>query len=218
MAGGKIFIAKRRRFTKKRTSKINKISKKVNMLVRQIEHKHKYLRRDLAISTAASVSTLLNGMVRGDDWGQREGQKITVSRIRVRFYCDNTSAFNNPIRVMIVKHKMPSGNNIDNDQLFQNIANNYEKATSLIDTEFVGRDKPLMVLRDRIFTLSQNGVNKEAQHLKFDIKVRSSVVTYNNLNNGTFLDIEKNAYYLVVTTNNTTINYNWTVDLAYTDL
>lgn len=131
---------------------------------------------------------LLNGLTLGDTAVTREGQSIKCTSIYVRFYM-TMSALSTAtlIRIIIVMDKQPNAATMTSAQLLQNNGN----VLSPLLIDYGSRFK---IFLDKMFRLDTNKLNltfKYFKKLRFHTK-------YNTGNAGTSADITKNAFYIMM--------------------
>lgn len=174
----------------------------------------------LAITTAAGTVINLVEMQKGNNAGQRNGQRITVNKIDVRVACDaNTAGANScRFRAMIIVDKQADAALPSTVDWFldKTVAN---AVLSGYDPNTVG--PRYQILRDRTLQLNMGGgatdatIRKEFRYLSF----KRHNISFNQGNVGDITDIVKGALYLCVYTD-AAVNgpsYAWTTTYTFKD-
>ncbi len=139
-------------------------------------------------ATTTPIIALLNGLVQGDDFDNRDGRLIRFKSIEVRLECVmNTTPINDMVRVMIVIDKQP------NEILM--VIGDLINATTMNAVKNLDQRKRFVILRDEVLTFSVGeGTTKFwSYYKKIDMKT-----VYDDSDAGSIVDITTNAVYLVL--------------------
>lgn len=151
----------------------------------------------------AGVLDLLNGMNKGDNINNREGQQIKTMSILFRATINiNSLATATAVRIMLVVDSQPNGAAFT-------VANLLENTVQVIQSPInIGNKRRFLVLFNKVLTLSINGRRKA--YFNYFKKVMLKTV-FNNGNAGDETDITTNTIYFVAfsdeSANQPTINY-----------
>lgn len=173
----------------------SKIWRDVRWLKSVINVEKKYL--DITFNNTISETEnfqLLNGMQTGDTSSTREGQSIKCVVSFCRFYMTmNSSATTTQIRIMIFIDTQPNATTATSAELLAS-------TTNILSPLTIGYGSRFKILCDKIFRLDTNKLNLEYKMYKklgFHTK-------YNSSNNGTIADITKNAFYIMMVSDQAT--------------
>ncbi len=189
--------------------------RQLKMLRKMPERKSKVTSVAKATVSSGSSAYLLNGMLEGDSWGTREGQKIHMVNLVMNIYVEQATAVATHFRVMIVSQNLPQGGIITTANLLSFSGNDTLKINSVKNQVFRENYK---FWYDKVFFLS--GTNNEDNRTNKLIKIRKLLnmnTIYNGTNGGGILDIEKNALYLVIWFDNATTEVSHNYYIKYTD-
>ncbi len=145
-------------------------------------------------STTPSV-ILLNGAVKGDTLSTRDGRVVRLKSLQYSFFFTmNTSATSSHVRLIFFIDKQPSGVAPIVAQLLD--------TQSVVSFRNLDNRKRFVILKDFVVTLSNVGATKNAYRDHYrDLDMRT---IYNDANLGTIFDIESNALYLIMFSNEAT--------------
>lgn len=134
--------------------------------------------------------TLLNGLTRGDDEGDRDGRRTNVKSINMRGVTTVTAGTGTDQlhRIMLVRYLRPNGTAPVITDILQS-----NTVYSLRNRQKIG---DFQVLYDRVYQLNASAESGSQKFLKY-YKRMNTEVQYNAGNAGTIADIEKNALYLI---------------------
>jgi hypothetical protein len=183
---------------KKSKSKENKLAK----LSAQV----KFLSEATESFTAASQSVsdifddgtmlLLNEVTQGDQAGNRDGVRIVSKEIGFRVKCVNTSTTARPVfRMIAFQVKAPNGVAPTPAEVLTSAGDN---ASCLAPYNYYERER-FIFLKDESIVLNYSGQNDSAKVMEF-ITNKPIKCTYNATNGGTIADIETNAVYVLLIT------------------
>ncbi len=139
------------------------------------------------ITTTASI-TLLNGLVKGDDFDNRDGRVVRLKSIQYHIEAVmNTTPINDSLRIMIVIDKQPNEINMVIADLID--------ATNMTSFRNLDQRKRFVILKDTVLDMSigRGTIARDSWYKKFDMKT-----TYDDSDAGTIVDITTNALYLVL--------------------
>lgn len=186
---------------------IDTLKKKVNKLENATETKYIDipLNGAVAITNAVPLTYLMNGLVKGDDINQRNGNSAYMKYItlNINLYTSNNAFHNgNSVRIMLVKEKPCLGTALSLTSLF-GTTTPYPWTTF----ENIQRDwkKRFKIFYDRIFSV--DGITWQR-----DIRIRKKLNFTSNYargNAGTVADIDTNSLALLILTDNSTANNHW---------
>ncbi len=214
---------------------LKKVNRKINKLANQIEVKEFY---KTIVETAldGNKGIVLNGMVKGDDNGQRQGNKITMIKIasilRLKLIDnewdgDDTSipwvleAQNASIvRVILLVNKQNNEDAVfDLTEILRDGTTSVKAQTSMYNIDFVQNSKmknKYRILYDKAFHLTPNQVGAD-RIIKINKSLRMNTL-FNDLNLGTGGDIINHKVELLILPHKTgTMNYAYNSVLSYTD-
>lgn len=192
-------VYRRRRYRSRPTTSVAGIVNDVRRIKRLINVEQKaYSSDDLA--TIANLTTsgskrLLNGLVHGHDNNNRNGRKVKNMSVQFKGYISKnaTAGSQHRVRLIILIDKAPNGSAFNTTD-FLTSANVY--AARNLD-----HIKRFVVLTDRVLHLD-DGI-KDQVHFNIYKKLRNHTV-YDDSNNGDITDINSNAIYAFLISNNTT--------------
>lgn len=172
---------------KKYTS--NKYNSKQIQPVSKMEFKKAYLTPSVACDTTGTL-TLLNGLTRGDDEGDRDGRRTCIKSLNMKGISSVTASTGTDQfhRIMLVRMLRPNGTAPSITDILQ--ANT---VYSLRNRQKIG---DFQVLYDRTLQLNASSESGSQKFIKY-YKRMTMEVQYNAGNAGTIADIEKNALYLL---------------------
>lgn len=208
---------------KSKNGKKNGYSAKKNAIaIKKLKHlpeiKYKANIRPYLASVLNADVHLLNGLVKGSDWGDRIGQDVISKFLEINFYAYNQHLTqSNRIRLMVINDKFPQGIALNTGRLFFDNTNNLSRILCLEDKALANDFK---IYYDKVFTFSSHDTSSDAQderHIKIRIPLRNKI-QYNSLNTGLVNDIELNAFYLIVVADNITTNWYYNSQWSYTDV
>lgn len=91
-----------RKYAKSTKSKINKLAKKVNTLIKAPERKAHNTTVAMTLSQSGGTHFPLNGLAQGSTNAERIGNKITLKSLRFRMILDSADVYNN-CRILLVR-------------------------------------------------------------------------------------------------------------------
>jgi len=202
----------------------DKNTKAIKMLKMRPEMKVKTDITTLGTLISGTTQILLNGMEKGDDWGDRIGQEIRNQFLSVNVHLENIAALNHGVRVMLINVKEPKGSLFQASQLFSFVVTSLEVINSVKNYTF---DEHYKVYYDRIHYMSNaptasTGDPPRDKWNAMTIKIRQKLFGLKTIFNGTnstlISGIERNALYLVLVAETaTTINNQSNWALHYLD-
>ncbi len=231
MAGGKIFLAQKRK--RRPRASVKRVNKKVNRLIRSIETKEKTTLAGIQLTGGTDTSFTLNEMIRGTATGQRAGDQIVMKRlmITVRLLIaelllngtDTTVPWTltykqSSIRVIAYLDKT-NNNNIAapaTSTILENAGSQAQKIKSQYDYMFVNSKYSLgrfNILYDRVHVLSQNGVQEK--FIKINRALNHKVNYSTNNNDGT--DIIDNRVHILFVPVDDQISIAYSSVIFYSD-
>ncbi len=205
---------------KKRTSKMSgtKQIKANKIAIKKLKHapEIKYLEahNSLENPTSGVMQVLLNGMIRGDEWGERIGQSVQDKFLELNVYLSQESSVSsNRCRIMVLQDVMPQGINLNPNRLFSDLTSDITKIMTLRDKSL---KEDFRVRYDRVHILSGNDNQNNERLLKIRVPLRTKTL-YNSTDTNTFSSIEKNALWMVAVFSNTNWSWYYNYIFHYTD-
>ncbi len=136
--------------------------------------------------TSTMIVQLLNGMIIGDDFDERDGRMIRIKSVLIKFkWFQNQSAVDTAFRVMVIIDKQPNGVLLTVAEILL--------SSSMHGMKNLDNRKRLVILMDKVFTMSitgkQNGFYKWYKKLDMKTVYDASVA-------GDITDISTNALYI----------------------
>ncbi len=169
--------------------------RQISILRKRPEIKHKFFRSDGGIP-AGFTASLLNGMTRGDNWGEREGNQVKMVNIQQRMLVFNTLAVSAFVRILLIVSKTPSGVAPIPAAIFTDIVSNKRMLVSNYKKGLQFTDN-FRVLYDELFVLSGDEDYMNAQHRNKSFLLGEKVAFLSTSALGSIVDIENNAVYYI---------------------
>ncbi len=235
MPMGRMFRVKRRRKLGRLTLK--KVNRKITTLKNSIETKELYKAIEVDDLNANKV-IVMNALIKGDDNGQREGNKIQCIKFNciVRFFLkdnewDGDDSTQTPwtlgadnaslVRVLVIVNKQNNGDAIfDLSEILRTGTTPVTYQTSLYNLDYVKNSKKrnkYTILYDRNFHLTPNQVGAD-RIIKINRSIRFNTL-FNENNDGTGADIINNKIEVFILPNKVgTMNYSFHSVVSYTDI
>ncbi len=146
--------------------------------------------------TGLGVLTLLNGLTQGTTGTTREGISIKLTDCDIKLNATiGTVAAIAFCRILVMFDKVPDGVNFVVGDLFQNAATGSDWTESHFN---LGNTQRFRILFDKRFSLNTVSDTVNTFDLNFPMQVHSK---YNMGNAGTIADINENALYLIMMSN-----------------
>lgn len=161
-----------------------------------IEFKQQYGNIGASANTTGTLA-LLNGMQLGTDVDDRVGRSIRIKSVQLNLInTQNASASNSIVRYLLVIDKQPSGATPNFSDILATAGNLWSSMRNL------NNRKRFVILKDQFITMN-SGTNNEIGVFEYYKKLDMHTI-YNNTSTGTITDIESNALYLCLISNEPT--------------
>ncbi len=183
----------RKKKTKSLTKEVAKLSRAVGTIQADIEVKYVTFLHLFAATPIGKTTSLLHGLLRGDDDGQRIGDHVKLKSLSLNILVAAFGAGNTTFRsILIVDRHNQGALTIVDAQVFTNVATTLDTIISPFNPDFVGKDKKYRILFDsgpRIV----NGGTSPNQYMRKHRKHLGMNINYALNNLGTGADIQSSA-------------------------
>lgn len=155
---------------------------------------------------------LINGISKGDDYNNRDGRQIRVKSIQLSFnpVMNSSSTVNQMVRIICFIWKAPDGTAPTIDDVLE------AGATAMVRIRSLSDRKNTVILYDKVINLSAGDKSNvvERYYKRMDMKV-----VFNDGNTGSISDIDSNALYVAIVSNDNTNQptVNWTSRVRFID-
>lgn len=191
-----------RRKRRRRMGRIKKYKRAGLQLYRDVKMLKNFINTEFGYNDGHSSSTvdnngtfvLFNGLTKGDDAFNREGRSVRFKSLQLKLTgLINGSATDTRLRFILFIDKSPQGTQPPNSELL-------ELNTNYIDSyRNLAFRKRFVILKNWVVLLDSNDPHQEISHYqRIDLKT-----IYNGGNAGGIADIESNALYMYVVSDET---------------
>lgn len=186
---------------RKPKTKADKALQQIKSLKKRIAVPEISVSDDQATQTDISttfVSFLLNGILRGDDQGNRDKREVSMKAIygKILFECPSTVTEGAQIRLILLLDKEAHGQTLSSSLFLSDIT----PIDNVVSPLLPSARKRFQVLREWNFNISYQG-GPVTKVIKFYKDLKNKKVIYNSGNTASVSDIEENALYLCACSN-----------------
>lgn len=192
---------------RRKSNAVGQLAKRVSKLSMLVKPEFKYISAVASVTPSSTVPTqaLLNGMASGDGVGQREGRQIFIKSVQGLIHVNiNASATHTHVRYALLIDKAPAGATFSTGALYDVSMAGYVDSFRNLDYR-----RKFIILKEGNFQLDALGPREKIIKFYHKLNLR---VQYDDSDAGSIADIQTNALYLMLmsdeATNTPTCIYN----------